>query len=1369
MTLRRQLVELVVLSLFTLSATAQTVNLSVSVAGTGSGTVTSTPSGINCGSTCTVAFSTGSNVTLTAAPASGSTFQGWSGASCYGSSCVVNMSAASSVTAYFSTAVTVSGAIIGADGNQVSSFSGGGVTWSSFSQSGSSTLSNSGSCITNISGTYTCSVPRDGQLSIYASQSGSTFTSLYKSNMPTLAESGLNLQRIPLALAISGTAVNPSGSPVSGISISWSTNDGQLSGSCGSTTSTGIFSCSVPQGFSGYLSARDNTSPPALIFPALGVSNLTSSPSGLTFQGAAISSNISGTVLDSANLPLSGIRVSWSSSIPLPVSGSVSTIVSGSCGTTTSSGTYHCVVPQSSSISISATDTASTPAYLFRSRTSQSTIAGDLTGIDFQAVALTRTISGTVRDAANNTLGGVSVNWTYQASVGSVGGACGTTSSSGTYTCTVPQTTSVSTPIVVAARDTTNPTVLTFSNIGVDTSIGNVAGKDFTASSLPRTVSGTVQDSAGNPLGRYYVYWYTTSGTGLSGSCGTTSLSGTFTCNLPQGFTGSVYASGTGFSSAFRSLSLTNVTSNLSNQTIISSSSTQANQLVFVTTSCALSNIGCQGLGREYFAGIGSDGSVDVPAPAVGTLPVTSPITGQLASVSFSLYNNISTTSGSHPVKLALVMKEINSSRRLEAVLSGATLSTSGGTTALIIPTTAQLALAGIDSKGVAVSISGLTNSGEDFVVASGNVVTLKFGNLISRLQAKLGGAADQFSSFAATGSYKYMLFINGVDVDLGRNVSSAFVAFDSKAKLTDILPNGSCGSGNTISSIDGDASPLLLNKQSFPGKTYVLRGAFSFGTAAAPSTPSLPSVSVAPTCPTDTAVTDTTTDTSTSTTATTTSTTVTTSTTSTTSTSTTVTTTTTTTLAPTKISTTTEVVSGTNANVSVDTSGALVVTATTGEPPPTVVLKTDAVVNVAIKLPTNQPVVIETGGKAQQITDTAGQSEFRTISLGGVTLVELAKGEMKVEAGTIGTALSVTSSNAQSTGSLVTTAAQTSIAVVKDEAKAQVFVDAGKVNYTAANQAPVAIYQDENATIKPGSGELTQLALGSQGGTKQAPGDPLPVVTPKDADTKVPKLEGTLARFNNTVSLLDIIGDAIRSAVGNSTGSLSYDKSTGTVTYLVGQTRYNVIALGDVLVQLNQAALGRANRFADGTGTSATASAGAAITLASRGIQMALSGAVGYFSDLQLALKGIDVNGQLTLKPTGAIEVRFNNGRYAVMPALSASLSQAPNPLPGFETGSGGVAVFRDHLGALQTLSPAFLDVNSLISVLKGVVSTVSVGSNANGTVTATVSGQAFLLSPEYTIIDKPVGHATDSWWSDSARFYLRNMDASAQGFSIR
>ena len=80
-------------------------DLTVVKEGTGTGTVTSTPAGIDCGSTCgPVPFPEGENVELTASTvtADHSTFAGWSGGGCSGTgTCTVTMNAATTVHAKF--------------------------------------------------------------------------------------------------------------------------------------------------------------------------------------------------------------------------------------------------------------------------------------------------------------------------------------------------------------------------------------------------------------------------------------------------------------------------------------------------------------------------------------------------------------------------------------------------------------------------------------------------------------------------------------------------------------------------------------------------------------------------------------------------------------------------------------------------------------------------------------------------------------------------------------------------------------------------------------------------------------------------------------------------------------------------------------------------------------------------------------------------------------------------------------------------------------------------------------------------------------------------------------------------------------------
>lgn len=69
----------------------------------GTGTVTSSPSGISCGSTCAATVTNGATVVLTATAASDSTFTGWSGATmCLGTgTCTVTMTAAQTAVANF--------------------------------------------------------------------------------------------------------------------------------------------------------------------------------------------------------------------------------------------------------------------------------------------------------------------------------------------------------------------------------------------------------------------------------------------------------------------------------------------------------------------------------------------------------------------------------------------------------------------------------------------------------------------------------------------------------------------------------------------------------------------------------------------------------------------------------------------------------------------------------------------------------------------------------------------------------------------------------------------------------------------------------------------------------------------------------------------------------------------------------------------------------------------------------------------------------------------------------------------------------------------------------------------------------------------
>ena len=107
----------------TATFTLSTYMLTVSKTGSGTGFVSSSPAGIACGADCSESINHGTTVTLTASPAVGSNFVGWSGGGCTGTgTCTVAMTTAASVTATFTIATyTLTVGLVGSGDGQVTS------------------------------------------------------------------------------------------------------------------------------------------------------------------------------------------------------------------------------------------------------------------------------------------------------------------------------------------------------------------------------------------------------------------------------------------------------------------------------------------------------------------------------------------------------------------------------------------------------------------------------------------------------------------------------------------------------------------------------------------------------------------------------------------------------------------------------------------------------------------------------------------------------------------------------------------------------------------------------------------------------------------------------------------------------------------------------------------------------------------------------------------------------------------------------------------------------------------------------------------------------------------------------------------------
>jgi Divergent InlB B-repeat domain/PASTA domain len=155
--------------------------LSVGKLGGGAGSVTSSPTGIDCGSTCSHNYASGTSVTLTATPAAGSQFAGWSGACTGTGKCTVPMNATTAVTATFTVVPsytltvtksgngtgTVTSSPTGIDCGSICSHnfgSGTSVTLTPVPAAGSMFAGWSGAC----TGTGACSVPMSATKAVSA-------------------------------------------------------------------------------------------------------------------------------------------------------------------------------------------------------------------------------------------------------------------------------------------------------------------------------------------------------------------------------------------------------------------------------------------------------------------------------------------------------------------------------------------------------------------------------------------------------------------------------------------------------------------------------------------------------------------------------------------------------------------------------------------------------------------------------------------------------------------------------------------------------------------------------------------------------------------------------------------------------------------------------------------------------------------------------------------------------------------------------------------------------------------------------------------------------------------------------------------------
>jgi YVTN family beta-propeller protein len=356
--------------------------LSVAPGGSGSGTVTSNPSGINCGATCSASFQSGASVTLTAVPASGSVFAGWSGGGCVGTgACIVNLSANTSVTATFMTAPNVSLSITSAGSGSGTVTSnplgincgatcsagfqpGTTVTLTATAAAGSSFAGWSGG---GCSGPASCMITLNGDTAVVATFSTIpsftlSITSLGSgSGTVTSSPSGINCGTICSASFQSGTLV-----ALSPIAASGSVFAGWSGGGCGGTGACMITLSQATSVTASFATATQSTFPVTVSSPSNGT--ITSSPPGINCPGTCSFNFPVGTVVSLAYTPVSGFQfVGWNGAcsgvgtcrvVVAQSEGVTGNFTPSNPSATNSSQLVAAVLPSSRSIQVGASATA---------------------------------------------------------------------------------------------------------------------------------------------------------------------------------------------------------------------------------------------------------------------------------------------------------------------------------------------------------------------------------------------------------------------------------------------------------------------------------------------------------------------------------------------------------------------------------------------------------------------------------------------------------------------------------------------------------------------------------------------------------------------------------------------------------------------------------------------------------------------------------------------------------------------------------------------------------------------------------------------------------------------------------------------------
>jgi hypothetical protein len=413
--------------------------------------------------------------------------------------------------------------------------------------------------------------------------------------------------------------------------------------------------------------------------------------------------------------------------------------------------------------------------------------------------------------------------------------------------------------------------------------------------------------------------------------------------------------------------------------------------------------------------------------------------------------------------------------------------------------------------------------------------------------------------------------------------------------------------------------------------------------------------------------------------------------------------------------------------------------------------LRSDSAEDQRIRLPKDRKQVFRNQNASLTVTDTVGGAVVVTRKVNGKTLVELASGTAKLEAGDDTVPIPLVR-RPDGKVSVLTGASKKVAPVVLMRRDADggstAFVDSGDAELRSVTATAVSgssngnVYAGETVSLG-NDGSVKRLRLGSLDGDRGLPGDPLSGVPGLANGVKVPNLQGQVGRLGaGTNSLLDLIRrqlDLRFGQPGTQRSTLSFNAGTGVLTYSGKAGRAYLMPLGDVAVAGNGFAASNAGSTVSGS-----------FALTDRGVQLTLTSALGYFSEFDAAVKALDPTGKLTLSSTGVLWVDALGSSFVVQPAVN-SQNVGITGQPSIGSSSDGLLYFRDSQGGQQVLYPTLADAASLQTSLQTVDPAASLSLPGDGTAVLSVSGRSYVFVPDYTVPPTPSSHAADPWWLDS------------------